>query len=665
MSTQSNDPAAPDGRIAFDDLYWRDEYEAITEDDDALEEIVAKADLPSLLVAVAAVTGDTSILDEDLRPPLIPVDTIGLPHTGMSEEAQRKARAVALAGLQRIRDERLTRVGRLSEEQVRELLVYLSNGNDSPEWLGLLTHELDLAPSKGAAPAWSFPEAAAGRDFRVLIVGAGLSGIAAAHRLSQAGIPFTIIEASHRVSGTWWKNHYPGVRLDTPTYGYSYSFAQRPDWPHQFAEGHEVRDYLQSVAELAGVQDVVEFRTALTRAVWNEDSGTWSATTRDESGGERTREFNAIVTAVGQLDHPHIPDFPDREKFAGAQMHSQEWDHSVDLRGKRVAVVGTGASAYQIVPALVDEVSEMHVFQRSAPWMLPAPTYHDETTEAFRWLVRKVPYYGQWFRLWVTLLGIDGRIHTVTAEEGWEGAPLSVSATNQKVREEIIARLAEQLRDRPEMVERMTPHYPPGAKRMLRDNGVWSYALTRPQTDLVSSEIDRFTETGVITKDGTEIELDAVIYATGFRPSDYLDPIEIVGRGGVEIHDYWGGDAKGFAGITVPGFPNLFMLLGPNTGGVVAGGLFFMIERAVEYTIKAVKLLLDEGATALDLTQEALDAHVAWVDAENYRMAWGQPYVRTWYQNSTGRVSQVWPFPITEYWRITETVDRDDYELLK
>jgi 4-hydroxyacetophenone monooxygenase len=663
MSTQPH-PAA-DSREVFDDLYWQDEYEAITEDDAFLAGIVAKADLPSLLAAVAAATGDTSILSEDLRPPLVPVDTIGLPHTGMSEEAQRRAREVALDALKRIRDERLTSVAQLPDEQVRDLLTFLSNGNDSPEWLGLLTHELDLARNKGGAPEWSFAEAAKGRDFSVLIVGAALSGIAAGHRLTQAGIPFTIIEASHRVGGTWWKNHYPGVRLDTPTYGYSYSFAQRPDWPHQFAEGHEVREYLESVAELAGLPDRIEFETALIRAVWNEESGTWSATTRAGDGRTQTREFNAIITGIGQLDHPFIPEFPGQEEFAGAQMHSQEWDHSVETRGKRVAVVGTGASAYQIVPALVDEVESMHVFQRSAPWMLPAPTYHDETTETFRWLVRKVPYYGQWFRLWVTLLGIDGRIHTVTAEEDWEGAPLSVSPTNQKVRDEIIGMLGEQLRDHPEMLERMTPHYPPGAKRMLRDNGVWADALTRPQTTLVSSGIDRFTETGVVTTDGTEIELDVVVYATGFRPSDYLDPIEIVGRGGVEIHDYWGGDAKGFGGITVPGYPNLFMLLGPNTGGVVAGGLYFMIERAAEYAIKAIRLLLEEDAKALDLTQEALDEHMAWVDAENSRMAWGQPYVRTWYQNSTGRVSQVWPFPITDYWRITEEVDRGGYDLLR
>ncbi len=648
----------------FDDLYWQDEYEAITEDDATLERIVADSDLPALLAAIAAVTGDTSILREELRPPLTPVDTVGLPHGGLDAAAQPESRKLALEGLKKIRDEHLTKVGHLSETQVDAILAYLSDGNSADEaWHATLVHELDLAPDKGAAPAWTTADVPSAANFKVLVVGAALSGIAAGHRLLQTGVPFTIIEATHRTAGTWWKNHYPGVRLDTPTYGYSYSFAQRPDWPHQFAEGAEVRDYLDDVAVRSGVRDLVEFETSLIRAEWDEEAAVWHTVTRTSDGTEQQRDFNVIITAVGQLDHSFIPEFPGQDIFKGAQMHSQEWDHSVDFAGKRVAVVGTGASAYQIIPALIDEVAEMYVFQRSAPWMLPAPTYHDDTTKAFRWLVKKLPYYGQWYRLWVTLLGIDGRIHTVTAEEGWEGVPLTISAVNQKVRDEIIERLHQQLPDRPDLVERMIPSYPPGAKRMLRDNAVWSAALSSPKTTLLSSEIDHFTETGVVTKDGQAIELDAVVYATGFRPSDYLDPMEFVGVGGTEIHEYWNGDARAFGGMTVPGFPNLFILMGPNTGGVVAGSLYFMIERAVEYAIKAIRLLADTDHRALELRQEALEKHLEWVDAESRRMAWGQSFVRTWYQNSTGRVSQVWPFPITDYWTITERVVPEDYRL--
>ena len=648
------------------DLYWIDEYSPITESDEQLRAFVAAAELPVLLVSLAAALRDASILEPELVPPLPPMGAYLERHGGMSAEQQERARELGFEGLKRLRDEGVTSVDVLPADLVDQILDWFTGGRTRDAgYAGQLKHELDLAPDKNGAPGWNFEELAQGREFEVLIVGAGISGIAAAWRLQEAGIPFTWIEGSHTVGGTWWKNHYPGVRLDTPTYGYSYSFAQRTDWPHQFAKGGEVLEYLEDVFARAGWDEsTVEFETRLTRAVFDEKTGTWAATTQTRDGQEKTRTFHAVITGVGQLDHAFIPEWPGQESFRGAQMHSQEWDHDVDLAGKRVAVIGTGASAYQIVPAIADEVSQLYVFQRSAPWMLPAPTYHDLMGEAADWLHTRVPHYGHWFRLWVTAGGIEGRLHIAQAEEGWPGVPESVSAANEEFRQEIIKRYEEQYEGRPDLLDIAIPHYPPSAKRMLRDNGVWAAALRSPRTRVITSGLVEFEPDGLVTGDGEKLDVDVVIYATGFRPSDYLDPIEIVGRNGVEIHDYWGGDAKGFAGITVPGFPNLFMLLGPNTGGVVAGALHFMIERAAEYTIKALRELLERDAKALDLKQEALDRHIGWVDEGNYAMTWGQPYVKTWYKNRFNRVSQVWPFRTSEYWLITENVDGDDYEFL-
>lgn len=646
----------------FDDLYWSPETERIEEDDAFLRAAISEAEMPVLLAALAAAIGDTGILSPDLRPPLTPMDTEPVPHGGMTADQLERASEVAFEALRTLRDQGASGLGKLTDAQTREVLGYLSNGNE--DWFEMLSHELDLAPENIGRPAWTVQEIAPNRRFETLIVGAGVAGIAAAHRFRQAGLPYTHIESTTEIGGTWAKNSYPGVRLDTPTFGYSFSFAQRGDWPNQFARGEEIREYLVDVAERAGIVENIQFGTRLVRLRWIDADAIWEATTAGPDDSEQTHRFHAVVSGLGQLDRPNIPEIPGAEGFRGVTMHSQEWDHSVDLTGKRVAVVGTGASAYQIVPAIVDQVDRLAVFQRSAPWMLPAPNYHDATTETFAWLTRKVPHYAQWFRLWVTLTSIEGRVHTVTAEDDWDGAPLSVSRKNQEIREYLTQRVVAQLDGRADLIEHMIPGYPPGAKRMLRDNGVWTAALRAEKTTLVTSGIDRYTATGIVDSEGVIHEVDAVIYATGFTPSDYLEGVEVLGRDGLNIHDFWDGDARAYNGITVPGFPNLFLIYGPNMGLVVRGSTFFMLERAVEYSLTAIRELLQRDLAALDVRPEALDRFIECIDAENRRMAWGQPYVRTWYQNRFGRVSQIWPYTNIDYMRRTESIVDADYEFL-
>ena len=344
-------------------------------------------------------------------------------------------------------------------------------------------------------------------------------------------------------------------------------------------------------------------------------------------------------------------------------MHSAEWDNSVDVTGKRVAVIGTGASAYQIVPAIVDQVSALTVFQRSSPWMLPTKGYYDDMPDSVQWLVRKLPHYGQWLRFWQHWLGVEGRQHTTVAEPGWN-KPGSVSAVNAKWRQGLTECWPGSTRTARTCSPRSRPDYIVGGKRMLRDNGVWAESLKKPQTTLVTEGLERMVPEGIVTKDGVLHEVDIIVYATGFQASEFLEPLQITGRQGTDLHEYWGGDAKAFAGMTVPNFPNLFMITGPNTGHVVNGSLYSMIEYGVEYILEAIRIILENDLKGLDLKQEVLDGFIEKLDAANATKAWGHPQVQTWYKNRFGRVSQIWPFRVVDFWKITRAVNLHDYNRL-
>jgi 4-hydroxyacetophenone monooxygenase len=344
--------------------------------------------------------------------------------------------------------------------------------------------------------------------------------------------------------------------------------------------------------------------------------------------------------------------------------HSARWPADVDVRGKRVAVVGTGASAYQIVPAIADDVAALSVFQRNPPWMLPTPNYHEEIKPGMAWLLHHVPYYGRWFRFWQFWMAAEGRLPLVEVEADWDH-PISVGRANEGLRLECIDHLAQQFSDRPDLLAKVTPTYPPGAKRMLRDNGVWARALKLPHTNLVTDEIARIDEQGIVTADGALHEFDIIVFATGFQASDYLAPMKVVGRDGQNLHKWWSGDCRAYLGITVPGFPNLFMTAGPNTSVVVNGSAIFSAECAVEYALSAIGGLLKGGHAAMDVRQAPFDRFNARIDAGNLTKAWGTAKVSSWYKNRFGRASQTWPFSLLEYWKLTEKVEFADYEFIQ
>jgi 4-hydroxyacetophenone monooxygenase len=528
----------------------------------------------------------------------------------------------------------------------------------------LLEEELAYRGEDRRAPGWRKADVAPDVEFRVVIVGAGMSGLLAGHRLKQAGVEFVIVDKNDDVGGTWFENSYPGCRVDNPNHNYSYSFAQRHDWPLHFSTQDVLLDYFRQCVDAFGLRGNVRFHTEVLAATWSEGDKRWTVRVRTPEGVEENLEANALISAVGQLNRPNFPDIAGRESFVGPTFHSAAWNHDLDLTGKRVAVIGTGASAVQFIPEIAPEVGELLVFQRTPPWFGPTPDYHDTVSSGLQWMYAHVPSYSEWNRFWIFWRMGDAVLPGVTVEPDWDSSAGSVGLMNEMVRLMLSEYINTEFGDRPDLLAKVLPTYPPGAKRMLRDNGVWARALKRDNVELITDAIREITPQGVVTADGREHEVDVIIYGTGFQASKFLTPMKIRGRNGADLHEQWDGDARAYLGITVPGFPNLFCLYGPNTNIVINGSIVYFSECEVRYVLGCLEMLFAGGHRALDVRKDVHDAFNERVDAENKRMAWGWADVHSWYKNEHGRVAQNWPFTLLEYWQRTQRPEPDDYELV-
>jgi 4-hydroxyacetophenone monooxygenase len=629
-------------------------------DDDAIRRIVRRAALPPLLSALAQATGDLSLLRDDLRPdPIRAREAQG----GMAADQRESARELAIEALKRLRDQPAGPVP-IAENSLREMMTFAIGEQVSDDYLALLLEELALSGEDLRAPNWHKSSIDPDRPFLVVIVGAGMSGLLAAHRLQQAGVSYVIVEKNDDVGGTWFENRYPGCRVDVPNHLYSYSFAQRNDWPQQFSPQGTLLDYFRACAEDLRIVDHIRFGTEVLSAEFREATGDWKLTVRAPDGELASLEANMLVSAVGQLNRPSWPDIAGRDQFAGRSFHSAQWDDTVDLTGTRVAVIGTGASAIQIIPAIADDVAELFVFQRTPNWFMPTPQYYAPTSDEMQWLLSNVPFYGQWYRFWLFWRLAEGALPAARVDPDWPRHGASVSALNDTLRADLTQYIEAQFADTPELLEQVLPHYPPLAKRILLDNGIWAATLKRDHVHLVTDDIERITPTGIVTRDGRTHDVDVIVYATGFEASRFLSPMNVIGRDGVNLHDHWSDDARAYLGITVTGFPNLFCLYGPNTNLVANGSIIFFSECAVRYIVGCVHLLLEQQQQALDCRHDVFDAYNARVDDANERMAWGASTVNSWYKNSNGRVSQNWPFSLLEFWERTREPDPGDFHLL-
>ena len=532
------------------------------------------------------------------------------------------------------------------------------------DYLPLVEEELAYRGEDRRAPGWHIDEMAPGREFHVVIIGSGMSGILAAHRLDQAGVSFTILDKNADVGGTWHESVYPGCRVDNPNHNYSYSFAQRHDWPYHYSPQGVLEQYFRDCADAFGVRGHVRFGCRVERSVWDDDAKRWTVH-YVEDGVERTITADAVISAVGQLNRPSWPKIDGIADFTGPYFHSAEWRHDLDLTGKKVAVIGTGASALQFIPEVAQVAGHVTVFQRTPPWIAPTPDYHDEIAPGLRWLYGHVPTYSELNRFAIFWRMGDGAIEGVRVDPNWEGDGSSVSEISEFGKQMLLEYYREQFGDRPDLLEAVTPHYPPGAKRAVRDNGIWARTLKRDDVTLRTDAIGHVDATGIVMADGSHVDADVIIYGTGYQASKFLTPMTVEGIGGRDLHEQWAGDARAYLGVSIPGFPNFWCLYGPNTNIVINGSIVYFSECGVRFILGLVREVLAAGATAIMVRQDVHDAFNEAVDAENRRMAWGWSPVNSWYKNEFGRVAQNWPFTLLEYWRRTKDVDPSEFDLIR
>ena len=629
--------------------------------DEQLAASVAVADLPSLLAALAHISATPDLAGEGL-----PLDQTQhhMPQGGWSPEQQALARSIALHKLTELRDAGWPQPPAPTTDTVRPIMTWMMSTEASDDYIELLLEELGGPDDDLRAPAWSAADVAPGRPFRVAVIGAGMSGLLAAYRLRQAGLDVVVFERNSEVGGTWLQNTYPGCRVDVASHLFCYSFAQRDDWPQHFSTQPELLEYFKRCADDFGVRDLIEFSTRVESASFDDGSATWNVQTIGVDGDAATGTFDAVINATGQLNRPKFPDIAGVGSFAGPAFHSAEWVHDVDLAGKRIAVIGTGASAAQFIPIIAEHAAEVLVFQRTPNWLAPTIEYHDDVADGQQWLLHHVPYYAEWYRFWLFWRYAEGILPAVKVDPEWEGDGHAVSAANEQLRMLLGMYLGLCFGDRPDLLQKVMPDYPPAAKRIVRDNGVWAATLKRDNVQLITDPIGSITAEGLTTADGTSHDVDVIIYGTGFHASKFLTPMKVSGRGGVDLHEQWNGNARAYLGIVAPNFPNFFMLYGPNTNIVVNGSIIYFSECEVYYVLQCLRHVLSTQARAIDCRPEVHDRYNVRIDEGNLLMAWGASSVNSWYKSDSGRVAQNWPFSLLEFWQQTREVNSADYELL-
>ncbi len=625
------------------------------------EEAIAQGSVPTLLMCLAQITRDPRWLEEPFRPRR-DVSIFAEPTGGLSPEAQRIVREQIARVLGELERGERTLPPVPDDATMVELMSVCLGERVPPEYSPLAMEEMGF---RERTVHWEAPAAAAApEDWKVLVIGAGLSGLAAARQLALLGIDHEIVEKNEEIGGTWWDNDYPECGVDTPNHFYSYSFAPNLRWSSNYSKRAENLAYLKRVAIEQGIDARIRLRTEVTALRWIDDARRWEARVRGADGAERSERYRAVIAAVGPLSRPRLSSIPGIDSFTGTWFHSAHWRHDVPLDGRDVAVVGTGASAMQFLRTVAERARHVTVFQRSPQWARPPQDYHGTVSEAERWLLERVPYYYAWYRFGLFWRFGDGLLPSLRRDPSWPHPERSMNWRNDRHREQLEAYLRDELAGRDDLIEKALPHYPPYGKRILIDN-FWFRTLKRPNVALVTQAVDRVEGDDIVTAQGEHHRADVIVLATGFEVSHMMGPMQVRGRDGRTLDDAWAGDdPRAYLGMTVPGFPNFFVMAGPSTGLAHGGSLFLVAECQVRYVARLLTTMIARGIDAVDVRPEVHEDYHRRMDAEHAELVWSHPGMRNWYRNARGRVFVPMPWRLVDFWQMTREPRLDEYDAM-
>lgn len=635
-------------------------FRPFNESDQAIAQALASASVPTLMAAMMLISGDYSLMDGPIKPGQ---GVLGEVQGFMSEDDKAAVRAQALKVLQRYRDSNYQLPTLPDNETLYRMMCFVAGAELPRDSVAMMLEELALGdPDPRAAK----PSANVDNTHRVIIIGGGMSGILAAIRLQQANIAYTLLEKNDDNGGTWYENTYPGARVDIPAHIYCYTFEPSNSWTQFYPKQHELKNYFDHCVDKYRLAGNIRYQTEVNSCRWDDKNQQWLVNVVNSATGEsETLSANSVISAVGQLNRPMIPAIEGADTFAGPQFHSAAFEHQHELKGKNIAVIGSGASAFQLVPELAKVAGSMKVFQRSPAWMFPNPGYHDDIDSGTQWLLEYVPYYARFYRFLLFWISADALLPTLVKDDSWPHQDRSVNAINDMYRENATDWIKSQVSD-DQLIAKVLPTYPPFVKRILQDNGSWLAALQRDNVELITDGITSIDSNGIHyqTANGTAYsDVDIIIYATGFHANKWLYPMDIIGRDNTPLNDMWGDDPKAYLGITVPQLPNFYCMYGPNTNLAHAGTLFFNSECQIRYIVGCIQSLIEQQGLAIEVKPEVNKTYNEKVQKEFEQLVWTHEGTGSWYKNSEGNITTNSPWRLADYWRWTLHPDLDEYHI--